>query len=542
MRLISLPTTPVFRQVRIIIHNLGLRYQINNDILADVLFFFSCFHGPQVLQIVADVLNDTYAEFMKKNPNFNGVISILGHSLGGIISYDILANQHHATQERSQRKVPQAYRTEPLVDPRYAEISPVLLQRPSSTTRNFRLDYYRSLSRLFSSYIPSFPDIQIFRTVSLPSILQLQLLPQNLTVPNLMPSMPSIPTMPSMSMPSMPTFSSLGRARKYMVESVYSFAASSLTFSTVDGEDSVRKRAIAEEDLDENDYHASEELSDTSMPQPPPRKRRRIAKRDTDDANSPILSNHSVLLQRREPPKARKLLKQKAQQYYEKARIMHLKSMKPSIRVEASEPTPGLLNYASGMFRGFKHIFTRRPSQNNLKDEPELESSLALANSLVSPDESQPEDSPPTLSDAELDQKEAEAYAAEDAKEELQQKADEDALTEKLAEAAARALKKHPSHVHVISDEVASEINVTVEEDTESSPLPLEHRTDFFFTENVMDNMVHQYFIGMKAHFCYWNNKDLMHHLVRCVKTGTSEDDDETSTIDEASIVPAPLD
>ncbi|KAI8853792.1 hypothetical protein BC829DRAFT_381371 [Chytridium lagenaria] len=32
----------------------------------------------------------------------------------------------------------------------------------------------------------------------------------------------------------------------------------------------------------------------------------------------------------------------------------------------------------------------------------------------------------------------------------------------------------------------------------------------FFVTENVMDNMVHQYFIGMKAHFCYW------HHMILC--------------------------
>ncbi|KAJ3270940.1 hypothetical protein HDU76_011102, partial [Blyttiomyces sp. JEL0837] len=200
MQMISLPTTPVFRQ-------------INNDILADVLFFFSCFHGPQVLEIVAGVLNKAHKEFLERNPNFKGIVSLLGHSLGGIVCYDILAHIDDPVEDSgldaqsisSKRTVPQrkthyeitypklnfrprflftmgsplsavmvmrgqsplsynlpddikylnifhlydplAYRTEPLIDERYQDISPVLLQRPSSN-RNSSMEYYRSLSRL----------------------------------------------------------------------------------------------------------------------------------------------------------------------------------------------------------------------------------------------------------------------------------------------------------------------------------------------------------------------------------------------------------
>ncbi|KAJ1554057.1 hypothetical protein HK405_006132, partial [Cladochytrium tenue] len=227
MHLISLPTAPVFRQ-------------INNDVLSDILFFFSCFHGPQVLAIVADLLNAAHDRYRRENPTFRGPVALLGHSLGGIICYDILANQvgnpvfadpasaaatvasdaaapplsppptpdevfPNHTRVRSALRVPHdkthfeieyptlrfrpdilfsmgspisgvlvfrgqspstyslpagikyynifhffdplAYRIEPLFDPAFADVPPVLLQRPSYTTARMR----RRIQRAFDS-------------------------------------------------------------------------------------------------------------------------------------------------------------------------------------------------------------------------------------------------------------------------------------------------------------------------------------------------------------------------------------------------------
>ncbi|KAJ3234868.1 hypothetical protein HDU81_001082 [Chytriomyces hyalinus] len=280
MQLITLPTTPIFRQ-------------INNDMLADVLFYFSSFHGSKIMAIVADVLNKEHAQFKKKYPSFNGPVVILAHSLGGVISFDLFANQHKSSAQTEPKTKsdsdsmpgkgdtldgktvttppdsdaspvkthfeieypvvnfkpdllitlgsqvsavlimrgqsidtyklpdgimhrnifhlydPMAYRIEPLIDSRYAEISPVLIQRPSSLTKGlFNHAYYRSLSQLFSSYLPSLPqDLPNLQSI-IPNLLFLPDFPLDFN--NIMPDGVSLP--------------SFGDARRRMLESVYSFA------------------------------------------------------------------------------------------------------------------------------------------------------------------------------------------------------------------------------------------------------------------------------------------------------------------------------
>jgi hypothetical protein len=53
---------------------------------------FSTFHGKEMIRIVIETLNKTYEEYMAANRYFEGSVSILAHSLGGIIMYDILCN------------------------------------------------------------------------------------------------------------------------------------------------------------------------------------------------------------------------------------------------------------------------------------------------------------------------------------------------------------------------------------------------------------------------------------------------------------------
>ena len=66
---ITLPTCSVLRM-------------INNDFLADVLYYFTSYHGQSIIDIVANSMNKSFTEFMKKYPNFKGKIAIFGHSLG----------------------------------------------------------------------------------------------------------------------------------------------------------------------------------------------------------------------------------------------------------------------------------------------------------------------------------------------------------------------------------------------------------------------------------------------------------------------------
>lgn len=80
MNRITLPTCSIMRKV-------------NNDMLSDVLFYFTSFHGQTVLNIVARELNRLYHKYRETHPHFSGKVAIVGHSLGGIITYDLLSNQ-----------------------------------------------------------------------------------------------------------------------------------------------------------------------------------------------------------------------------------------------------------------------------------------------------------------------------------------------------------------------------------------------------------------------------------------------------------------
>jgi hypothetical protein len=126
-----------------------------------------------------------------------------------------------------------SYRLEPLFDERYTQISPVCLQRPSSTRVNSRLEYYGSLSRAIASYLPTLPQIPSLSTFSqiptlpVPALSQIDLtnfqllsFPQmelpNFQLPNQFFNRISLPKS-GLKTPSLPTFDQL-------LDSMYSFA------------------------------------------------------------------------------------------------------------------------------------------------------------------------------------------------------------------------------------------------------------------------------------------------------------------------------
>ncbi|XP_064389425.1 phospholipase DDHD1-like isoform X1 [Halichondria panicea] len=64
-----------------------------NDSVLDVLYYMSPKFGPEIRDGLRFALHKQYAEFIKRHPTFlaeGGTVSILGHSLGSVISYDLL--------------------------------------------------------------------------------------------------------------------------------------------------------------------------------------------------------------------------------------------------------------------------------------------------------------------------------------------------------------------------------------------------------------------------------------------------------------------
>ncbi|ODV66968.1 DDHD-domain-containing protein [Hyphopichia burtonii NRRL Y-1933] len=64
---------------------------ILGDVVLDVLLYYEPKYVNQVFDAVIKELNRVYKLYKEKNPNFNGKIHIMGHSLGSAISFDILS-------------------------------------------------------------------------------------------------------------------------------------------------------------------------------------------------------------------------------------------------------------------------------------------------------------------------------------------------------------------------------------------------------------------------------------------------------------------
>ncbi|PIA12589.1 hypothetical protein COEREDRAFT_51821, partial [Coemansia reversa NRRL 1564] len=63
---------------------------MDNEVIGDILYYFSTFHGHEILYMIINKLNAAYSGFLEKHPEFNGPVSLVAHSLGGLICYEIL--------------------------------------------------------------------------------------------------------------------------------------------------------------------------------------------------------------------------------------------------------------------------------------------------------------------------------------------------------------------------------------------------------------------------------------------------------------------
>ncbi|KAM7280507.1 hypothetical protein ACFE04_007641 [Oxalis oulophora] len=72
----------------------GLRVMLSATV-HDVLYYMSPVYCQDIIDSVSNQLNRLYLKFLKRNPNYDGKVSIYGHSLGSVLSYDILCHQQN---------------------------------------------------------------------------------------------------------------------------------------------------------------------------------------------------------------------------------------------------------------------------------------------------------------------------------------------------------------------------------------------------------------------------------------------------------------
>ncbi|XP_061946303.1 phospholipase SGR2-like isoform X3 [Populus nigra] len=72
----------------------GLRVMLGATV-HDVLYYMSPVYCQDIINSVSNQLNRLYLKFLKRNPGYDGKVSIYGHSLGSVLSYDILCHQEN---------------------------------------------------------------------------------------------------------------------------------------------------------------------------------------------------------------------------------------------------------------------------------------------------------------------------------------------------------------------------------------------------------------------------------------------------------------
>lgn len=67
--------------------------KVFGDVVLDVLLYYEPTFLKQIHEVVVSELNRVYSLYKERNPEFNGKVHIMGHSLGSAIAFDILSKQ-----------------------------------------------------------------------------------------------------------------------------------------------------------------------------------------------------------------------------------------------------------------------------------------------------------------------------------------------------------------------------------------------------------------------------------------------------------------
>lgn len=87
-----------------------------SDLALDVLLYQSAYR-EQISDIVLKESNRIFNLFMERNPNFQGKVHIVGHSLGSAIMFDILCRQREDVPRHDQKERKESLRSWPSKEP-----------------------------------------------------------------------------------------------------------------------------------------------------------------------------------------------------------------------------------------------------------------------------------------------------------------------------------------------------------------------------------------------------------------------------------------
>uniref|UniRef100_A0A3Q1EYM8 DDHD domain containing 2 n=1 Tax=Acanthochromis polyacanthus TaxID=80966 RepID=A0A3Q1EYM8_9TELE len=83
---------------RITLPSISRLRHFTNDTLLDLFFYNSPTYCQTIVDTVASEINRLHALFQQRHPEFNGAVSVVGHSLGSLILFDLLTNQRNGSQ------------------------------------------------------------------------------------------------------------------------------------------------------------------------------------------------------------------------------------------------------------------------------------------------------------------------------------------------------------------------------------------------------------------------------------------------------------
>lgn len=90
---------------QITLGSIGRLRNFTNSTLLDILFYTSPKYCQHIAETVVGEINRLHALFLERNPTFTGQVSLIGHSLGSLILFDILQHQRAEDEEEEEQEV-----------------------------------------------------------------------------------------------------------------------------------------------------------------------------------------------------------------------------------------------------------------------------------------------------------------------------------------------------------------------------------------------------------------------------------------------------
>ncbi|XP_072289819.1 triacylglycerol hydrolase DDHD2 [Eucyclogobius newberryi] len=88
---------------RITLPSISRLRHFTNDTLLDLFFYNSPTYCQTIVDTVASEINRLHALFKQRHPEFKGAVSIVGHSLGSLILFDMLTNQRPGLEANTEK-------------------------------------------------------------------------------------------------------------------------------------------------------------------------------------------------------------------------------------------------------------------------------------------------------------------------------------------------------------------------------------------------------------------------------------------------------